>query len=150
MNRRWFRFHVGWSLLLLLTLLPGRVSAEEGSQAMLYIEWVYGDPIKVPITPGYPILTHGVEYGSVGMLYVTYKDPEEKSLRFQQSDIIRLYTGYEATGIVATSADTGLSSVKVYSLSGRYVGSDSHAMEGQPKGVYIIKKGTNHIKIVKP
>ena len=150
MNRKRFFMSVGWSLLLLMTLMPVKAWAEDNSQAMLYIEKTNGEVVKVPITKGYPQLKHEVGYDMIPVLNVVYKDKDIRSMKIHQSDIKRLYTAFEATGIVTREMDTDNSSEKVYSLSGRIVGSDSRNLNGQPKGVYIIKKGTNHKKIVKP
>ena len=145
MNKRRFRLSVGWCLLLILLLLPVNVRAEGDAQAMLYIERTDGGIFKFPITPGYPQLKY-----AFNALVITYLDPTETSRKIPQSDIKRIYTGFEATGIVTRTADADTFSEKVYSLSGRYVGNDSRAMDGQPKGVYLVKKGVNYKKIVKP
>jgi len=124
---------VRWCLLLMLLVLPLSVWAQEDQQAMVYIEKVDGSVVKVPITPGYPVLDHA--YDRKGGTVTPIK---------------RIYTGFETTGIVSRKAEADHFSEKVYTLSGRYVGNDSKRLEGQPKGVYIVKRGEKYIKIVRP
>ena len=150
MGKTKFYLGVRWCLLLMLMVLPVSVWAQDDSQAFVYIEKTDGTVVKVPITPGYPLMQHLYDNKLVPVLTVTYYDQSEKTVNIKQSEIKRLYTGFESTGIVSRRAEADHLSEKVYSLSGRYVGNDSKRLEGQPKGVYIIKKGTNHIKIVKP
>ena len=141
---------VRWCLLLMLMVLPLSVWAQDNSQAFVYIEKTDGTVVKVPITPGYPLMQHLYDNKLVPVLTVTYYDQRERSVNIKQSEIKRLYTGFESTGIVSRNAEADHLSEKVYSLSGRYVGNDSKRLEGQPKGVYIVKKGEKYIKIVRP
>lgn len=142
---------VRWCLLLMLLVLPLSVWAQEDQQAMVYIEKVDGSVVKVPITPGYPVLDHAYDRkgGTVTPILVVGGDKVEL-YRFKQSEIKRIYTGFETTGIVSRKAEADHFSEKVYTLSGRYVGNDSKRLEGQPKGVYIVKRGEKYIKIVRP
>ena len=150
MGKTKFYLGVRWCLLLMLVMLPVSVWAQDDSQAFVYIEKTDGTVVKVPITPGYPLMQHLYDNKLVPVLTVTYYDQSEKTVNIKQSEIKRLYTGFESTGIVSRKAEADHLSEKVYSLSGRYVGNDSKRLEGQPKGVYIVKKGEKYIKIVRP
>lgn len=150
MGKTKFYLGVRWCLLLMLVVLPVSVWAQDDSQAFVYIEKTDGTVVKVPITPGYPLMQHLYDNKLVPVLTVTYYDQSEKTVNIKQSEIKRLYTGFESTGIVSRKAEADHLSEKVYSLSGRYVGNDSKRLEGQPKGVYIVKKGEKYIKVVRP
>lgn len=150
MGKTKFYLGVRWCLLLMLMVLPVSVWAQDDSQAFVYIEKTDGTVVKVPITPGYPLMQHLYDNKLVPVLTVTYYDQSEKTVNIKQSEIKRLYTGFESTGIVSRRAEADHLSEKVYSLSGRYVGNDSKRLEGQPKGVYIVKKGEKYIKVVRP
>ena len=150
MGKTKFYLGVRWCLLLMLMVLPVSVWAQDDSQAFVYIEKTDGTVVKVPITPGYPLMQHLYDNKLVPVLTVTYYDQSEKTVNIKQSEIKRLYTGFESTGIVSRKAEADHLSEKVYSLSGRYVGNDSKRLEGQPKGVYIVKKGEKYIKVVRP
>ena len=136
---------------LLLAFLPIGVWAQDEMQALLYIEKTDGTVVKVPITPGYPLLQNLPVWEGEEMipsLFVTSNEAEHFTIR--NSEVKRIYTGFETTGIVFRKAETDHLIEKVYSLDGRYVGNDSKRLEGQPKGVYIVKKGEKYIKIVRP
>lgn len=150
MGKTKFYLGVRWCLLLMLVMLPVSVWAQDDSQAFVYIEKTDGTVVKVPITPGYPLMQHLYDNKLVPVLTVTYYDQSEKTVNIKQSEIKRLYTGFESTGIVSRKAEADHLSEKVYSLNGRYVGNDSKRLEGQPKGVYIVKKGEKYIKVVRP
>lgn len=150
MGKTKFYLGVRWCLLLMLMVLPVSVWAQDDSQAFVYIEKTDGTVVKVPITPGYPLMQHLYDNKLVPVLTVTYYDQSEKTVNIKQSEIKRLYTGFESTGIVSRKAEADHLSEKVYSLNGRYVGNDSKRLEGQPKGVYIVKKGEKYIKVVRP
>lgn len=150
MGKTKFYLGVRWCLLLMLMVLPVSVWAQDDSQAFVYIEKTDGTVVKVPITPGYPLMQHLYDNKLVPVLTVTYYDQSEKTVNIKQSEIKRLYTGFESTGIVSRKAEADHLSEKVYSLSGRYVGNDSKRLDGQPKGVYIVKKGEKYIKVVRP
>ena len=138
-------------LWLLLAFLPVGAWAQDDMQALLYIEKTDGTVVKVPITPGYPLLQHMFVWEGedrIPALSVTCSEAESFTIR--QSEVKRIYTGFEATGIVVRKAETDHLIEKVYSLDGRFVGNDSKHLEGQPKGVYIVKKGEKYIKIVRP
>ena len=150
MGKTKFYLGVRWCLLLMLVMLPVSVWAQDDSQAFVYIEKTDGTVVKVPITPGYPLMQHLYDNKLVPVLTVTYYDQSEKTVNIKQSEIKRLYTGFESTGIVSRKAEADHLSEKVYSLSGRYVGNDSKRLDGQPKGVYIVKKGEKYIKVVRP
>ena len=120
-------------------------------QALLYIEKTDGTVVKVPITPGYPLLQHMFVWEGedrIPALSVTCSEAESFTIR--QSEVKRIYTGFETTGIVLRKAETDHLIEKVYSLDGRFVGNDSKSLKGQPKGVYIVKKGEKYIIIVRP
>lgn len=153
MGKTTLLYSVRWCMLLMLMVLPVSVWAQDDSQALVYIEKIDGTVVKVPITPGYPLMQHLYDYDQgvrVSVLTVTYFDQYERSMNIKQSEIMRLYTGFESTGIVSRKAEADHLSEKVYSLNGRYVGNDSKSLEGQPKGVYIVKKGEKYQKVVRP
>ena len=144
-------FNVGAKWLcawLLLALLPRGVWAQDNSQAMLYVEKTDGSVVKFPIIKDYPRLVLN-PWGKVA-LDVTYFDQYEQTLSLITSEIKRMYTGFETTGITEMRSDVDAFSENVYSLSGRLVGRDRRALESQPKGVYVVKKGHQYQKIVKP
>ena len=138
-------------LWLLLMMLPVGAWAQDDLQALVYIEKTNGSIVKVPITPGYPVLHHLYNLEGDTLIPVLVVETEKGEVhRIRQSEIKRLYSGFEATGIVSKNVDADHLSEKVYSLSGRYVGNDRNSLEGQPKGVYIVKKGGKYQKVVKP
>lgn len=138
-------------LWLLLALLPVGAWAQDDLQALVYIEKTDGSIVKVPITPGYPILHHLYDLeGDVIIPVLVVETDKGEIHRIRQSEVKRLYSGFESTGIVSRKAEADHLSEKVYSLSGRYVGNDRNSLEGQPKGVYIVKKGDKYQKVVKP
>ena len=139
--------------LLLLLLLPVSICAKEVSQAMLYIEKTDGSVVKIPIVAGYPILRHSLSYDNdviVPYLDITYKEGSERNMYILQSEIKRLYTGFEASGVEVMQMDEGVQPEQVYTLGGRYIGTGSQVLQGQPKGVYVVKKGNKYVKIVRP
>lgn len=148
MGKTKFYLGVRWCLLLMLVVLPVSVWAQDDSQALVYIEKTDGTVVKVPITPGYPLMQHLYDSHMVPILVVTYNNGQR--LKINQSEIKRFYTGFESTGIVSREAETDQFSEKVYSLSGRYVGNGRNSLVGQPKGVYIVKKGEKYQKVVRP
>ena len=153
MRKTRLKWCVRGCLLLMLMALPKGVGAAEDRQAMLYVEMKDGSVRKFQITQDYPIVNPSfVRDGDVKIpnLSIVYFEERERKTTINSSDISRIYTGFETTGIVSRKADEETLSEKVYSLDGRYVGNDSRALEGQPKGVYVVKKGTNYKKIVKP
>ena len=151
MAKSTFHFCVRWCLLLMLAVLPVSVWAQDDSQALVYIEKTDGSVVKVPITEGYPLMEHLYDrQGSVVIPILVVTSGYGEGFSIRQSEIKRIYTGFESTGIVSRKAETDPFSEKVYSLGGRYVGNDSKRLDGQPKGVYIVKKGEKYIKIVRP
>lgn len=143
-------YSVRWCMLLMLMVLPVSVWSQEDQQAMVYIEKIDGTVVKVPIVSDYPRLHHLYEFRGNLTFPILLIESNEGEIKIRQSEIRRLYAGFEATGIVSKKVETDLFSEKVYTLSGRYVGNDSKRLEGQPKGVYIVKKGEKYIKIVRP
>ena len=142
---------VRWCLLLMLMVLPVSVWAQDDLQALVYIEKTDGTVVKVPITQGYPLLQHLYDrQGDVVVPILVVTPGNGNGFSIRQSEIKRLYTGFESTGIVSRKAEADHFSEKVYSLDGRYVGNDRKRLDGQPKGVYIVKKGEKYIKIVRP
>lgn len=140
-------------LLLLLWLLPAGVWAQDKSQAMLYVEKTNGEVVPVPITEGYPQLSLGWDYSGPEVkpgLQITRSKRSGDYITIRSSEIRRLYTGFEATGIREIRSGIDTLSEGVYTLNGTYVGSDSRALDNQPKGVYIIKKNGKYQKVVRP
>lgn len=150
MKKNMFNLRLLW---LMLVLLPVGAWAQDDSQAMLYVEMKDGTVEKFPIVKDYPrmSMSYPREYGVVTpKVDITYFDGYEQNRPINSSDIKRMYTGFEATGISVIKADVDTNSEKVYTLGGRYVGRDSRSLETQPKGVYIVKKGVKYQKVVKP
>ena len=141
-------YSVRWCMLLMLIVLPVSIWAQDASQAQVYIEKTDGSVVNIPITQGYPLMQHLYDSHMVPILVVTYNNGQR--LKIKQSEIKRFYTGFESTGIVSREAETDQFSEKVYSLSGRYVGNGRNSLVGQPKGVYIVKKGEKYQKVVRP
>lgn len=140
-------------LLLMLLLPPERIYAQNNSQAVLNIEKTDGSVVKIPITQGYPLLKHSYRNNKNKMipaLEVVYGKGSSDSYSIDQSEIKRFYTTFEATGIVEKKTDAESLTEKVYTLDGKAVGNGSRTLEGQPQGLYIVKKGANYKKIVKP
>jgi len=135
-------------LWLLLALLPVGTWAQDDSQAMLYFEKTDGSVVKVPIVKNYPRMK--LDRWDGVALDVVYFDQYEQTFSIKTSEIKRMYTGFEATGIMEMKADVDAFPEKVYSLSGRLVGHGHDMLESQPKGVYIVKKGVKYQKVVKP
>ena len=136
-------------LWLMLALLPVGTWAQDDSLAMMYVEKTDGTVEKFPIVEDYPqmSMSYPNEYGVVTpTLIITYFDDYEQNRSIKSSNIKRIYTGFEATGISLIKADVDTDSEKVYTLGGRYV----RSLESQPKGVYIVKKGVKYQKVVKP
>ena len=136
-------------LWLMLAMLPVGTWAQDDSQAMMYVEKTDGTVEKFPIVEDYPqmSMSYPNEYGvATPTLIITYFDEYEQNRSIKSSNIKRIYTGFEATGISVIKADVDTDSEKVYTLGGRYV----RSLENQPKGVYIVKKGVKYQKVVKP
>ena len=137
--------------LLLFLLLPVSICAKDVSQAMLYIEKTDGSVMKIPIVTGYPVLRLSYSYDNdviTAYLDITYQDGSVRTIL--QSEIKRFYTGFEASGVEVMQMDEGVEPEQVYTLGGRFVGTGSHVLQGQPKGVYVVKKGAKYVKIVRP
>ena len=140
-------------LWLMLALLPVGAWAEDDSQAMLYVEKTDGTVVKVPIIENYPRMRLTYNYSEVvrkPFLEITCSDNANDNFRIKTSEIKRLYTGFEATGIKELRADVDVSTEKVFTLSGRLVSNDSRTLDLQPKGVYIVKKNGKYQKVVRP
>ena len=140
-------------LLLLLCLLPAGAWAQDNLQAMLYVEKTNGEVVPVPITEGYPRINLGWDSSGPETkrgLQITRSEKEGDYIIIRASEVSRLYTGFEATGIREIRSGIDTLSEGVYTLNGTYVGSDSRALESQPKGVYIIKKNDKYQKVVRP
>lgn len=136
-------------LWLMLAMLPVGTWAQDDSQAMMYVEKTDGTVEKFTIVEDYPqmSMSYPNEYGvATPTLIITYFDDYEQNRSIKSSNIKRIYTGFEATGISVIKADVDTGSEKVYTLGGRYV----RSLENQPKGVYIVKKGVKYQKVVKP
>lgn len=150
MKKRMFNLRMKKRLLwLMLALLPVGTWAQDDSLAMMYVEKTDGTVEKFPIVKDYPqmSMSYPNEYGVVTpTLIITYFDDYEQNRSIKSSNIKRIYTGFEATGISLIKADVDSDSEKVYTLGGRYV----RSLENQPKGVYIVKKGVKYQKVVKP
>ena len=136
-------------LWLMLALLPVGSWAKDDSQAMMYVEKTDGTVEKFSIVGDYPrmSMSYPREYGVITpTLNITYFEGYEQDRLIKSSNIKRIYTGFEATGISVIKADVDTDSEKMYTLGGRYV----RSLESQPKGVYIVKKGVKYQKVVKP
>ena len=140
-------------LWLMLALLPVGTWAQDDSQAMMYVEKTDGTVVKVPIIENYPRMNLAYNYSDVvrkPYLEITCSDNADDKFRIRTSEIKRLYTGFEATGIKELRADVEAFTEKVYTLSGRLVSNDSRTLDLQPKGVYIVKKNGKYQKVVRP
>ena len=150
MKKRMFNLRMKKRLLwLMLAMLPVGTWAQDDSLAMMYVEKTDGTVEKFPIVEDYPqmSMSYPNEYGVVTpTLIITYFDDYEQNRSIKSSNIKRIYTRFEATGISVIKADVDSDSEKAYTLGGRYV----RSLESQPKGVYIVKKGVKYQKVVKP
>ena len=133
---------LGFMLSGMCTLLH----AQGKQQGTLYIEKRDGTTIKLPITPGYPQL-NSKEEGA----YLEIQKNETEVEYMTSADILRIYATLETSGIASlTTEEDGMQPATVYAIDGTQVGTDSQNLEQLPKGIYIIKKGKQSTKYVRP
>ncbi|MBQ9284813.1 MAG: hypothetical protein IJ209_00800 [Bacteroidaceae bacterium] len=136
---------------LLCTVMPTALRAQTVNVPFLCIEKTNGEVVKVQITDSSPDMFHGTYYdeeaGKVVPCLMIGK-PQGPYITIALKDIKRAYSRFEEYDAVAyLKADGIAQTADVYNVGGVRVGSVGQLSQ-LPRGVYLVKKGSQTLKIV--
>ena len=138
-------------LLLLLAALPARGAAQKVNLPFLCVEKTNGEVVKVQITDSSPTLLYGTGYDEATdktALCLLIRENEGPDIPILFKDVKRMYSRFEEVDAVPyLKADGIAQTADVYNVGGVRVGTVGQLSQ-LPHGVYLVKKGSQTIKIV--